>query len=97
MITVFNQDMKSVDNIRSFLRIFDKNQYFDDGQRDFITLCGRSVSTARVAQNQRTAEDSQTEKDWCIFGIALQETVTDELSDYETRFELALPHKAEQS
>ena len=36
MITVFNQDMKSVDNIRSFLRIFDKNQYFDDGQRDFI-------------------------------------------------------------
>ena len=36
MITVFNQDMKSVDRIRSFLRIFDKNQYFDDGQRDFI-------------------------------------------------------------
>ena len=36
MITVFNQDMKLVDNIRSFLRIFDKNQYFDDGQRDFI-------------------------------------------------------------
>ena len=36
MITVFNQDMKSVDSIRSFLRIFDKNQYFDDGQRDFI-------------------------------------------------------------
>ena len=30
MITVFNQDMKSVDRIRSFLRIFDKNQYFDD-------------------------------------------------------------------
>ena len=37
MITVFNQDMKSVDRIRSFLRIFDKNQYFDDGQRDFIS------------------------------------------------------------
>ena len=37
MITVFNQDMKSVDKIRSFLRIFDKNQYFDDGQRDFIS------------------------------------------------------------
>ena len=36
MITVFNQDMKLADNIRSFLRIFDKNQYFDDGQRDFI-------------------------------------------------------------
>ena len=36
MITVFNQDMKFVDRIRSFLRIFDKNQYFDDGQRDFI-------------------------------------------------------------
>ena len=36
MITVFNQDMKLVDNIRSFLRIFDKNQYFDDGQRDLI-------------------------------------------------------------
>ena len=36
MITVFNQDMKSVNSIRSFLRIFDKNQYFDDGQRDFI-------------------------------------------------------------
>ena len=37
MITVFNQDMKLVDRIRSFLRIFDKNQYFDDGQRDFIS------------------------------------------------------------
>jgi len=37
MITVFNQDMKFVDRIRSFLRIFDKNQYFDDGQRDFIS------------------------------------------------------------
>ena len=37
MITVFNQDMKLADNIRSFLRIFDKNQYFDDGQRDFIS------------------------------------------------------------
>ena len=36
MITVFNQDMKLADNIRSFLRIFDKNQYFDDGQKDFI-------------------------------------------------------------
>mgnify|MGYP001210022387 FL=1 len=36
MITVFNQDMKLVDNIRSFLRIFDKNKYFDDGQKDFI-------------------------------------------------------------
>ena len=38
MITVFNQDMKFVDRIRSFLRIFDKNQYFDDGQRDFISI-----------------------------------------------------------
>ncbi len=38
MITVFNQDMKLVDRIRSFLRIFDKNQYFDDGQRDFISM-----------------------------------------------------------
>ena len=37
MLTVFNQDMKLVDRIRSFLRIFDKNQYFDDGQRDFIS------------------------------------------------------------
>ena len=37
MITVFNQDMKTVDRIRSFLRIFDKSQYFDDGQRDFIS------------------------------------------------------------
>ena len=37
MITVFNQDMKSVDSVRSFLRIFDKSQYFDDGQRDFIS------------------------------------------------------------
>jgi len=36
MITVFNQSMKLVDRIRSFLRIFDKDQYFDDGQRDFI-------------------------------------------------------------
>ena len=38
MITMFNQDMKFVDRIRSFLRIFDKNQYFDDGQRDFISI-----------------------------------------------------------
>ena len=36
MITVFNQDMKFVDRIRAFLRIFDKSQYFEDGQRDFI-------------------------------------------------------------
>jgi hypothetical protein len=36
MITVFNQDMKFVSSFRSFLRIFDKNQYFDDGQRDLI-------------------------------------------------------------
>jgi len=38
MITVFNQDMKLADRIRSFFRIFDKNQYFDDGQRDFISI-----------------------------------------------------------
>ena len=36
MITIFNQDMKFVDRIRAFLRIFDKSQYFEDGQRDFI-------------------------------------------------------------
>ena len=28
--------MKFVDRIRAFLRIFDKSQYFEDGQRDFI-------------------------------------------------------------
>jgi len=31
MITIFNQDMKFIDSIRSFLRIFNKKMYFDDG------------------------------------------------------------------
>ena len=31
MISIFNQDMKFVDSIRSFLRIFNKKMYFDDG------------------------------------------------------------------
>ena len=36
-ITMFNQKMKFIDKVRTFLRIFDKNQYFDDGQRDFLS------------------------------------------------------------
>ena len=38
MITMFNQDMKFVERIQSFLRIFDKNQYFDDGLREFMNI-----------------------------------------------------------
>jgi len=37
-ITMFNQKMKFVDKLRAFFRIFDKNQYFDDGQRDFLSI-----------------------------------------------------------
>jgi len=38
MITMFNQEMKLVERIQSFLRIFDKNQFFDDGLTEFIGL-----------------------------------------------------------
>ena len=31
MITIFNQKMQFIDSIRSFLRIFNKKMYFDDG------------------------------------------------------------------
>ena len=31
MITIFNHNMQFVDSIRSFLRIFNKKMYFDDG------------------------------------------------------------------
>ena len=37
-ITMFNQSMKIIDQVRGFLRIFDKNQYFDDGQRNFMNI-----------------------------------------------------------
>ena len=30
--------MKFVERIQSFLRIFDKNQYFDDGLREFMNI-----------------------------------------------------------
>ena len=38
MITMFNQDMKFIERIQSFLRIFDKSQYFDDGLREFMNI-----------------------------------------------------------
>ena len=31
VISITNQDMKFVDSVRSFLRIFNKKMYFDDG------------------------------------------------------------------
>lgn len=37
-ITMFNQKMRFIDRIRTFFRIFDKNQYFNDGQRDFLSI-----------------------------------------------------------
>ena len=33
MITIFNQKMQFIDSIRSFLRIFNKKMYFDDGHK----------------------------------------------------------------
>ena len=31
MITIFNEKMQFIDSIRSFLRIFNKKMYFNDG------------------------------------------------------------------
>lgn len=38
VITMFNQNMKFIDRLRDFWRNFDQNQYFDDGQKNFLSL-----------------------------------------------------------